>query len=167
MTERELLIDGFAFDLWANRRWAEALTRHWPELLSPESMARMESPGPWPDFRKDDPVGRIGDVFVHVLWAQRTWLRRIGSEIAPAGDAEGWMRALNEGWVRLLAEHDLDAVIEYRNSRGQEGRLTVSEIARHVIDHGTYHRGQIREIYGSVAGEEFPETGLAGYFMTK
>lgn len=164
--DRNLLIDDFRFDRWANEQWREALARLDPALVGPEALRRLVQPGPITIPQHGAPGERLGIVFAHTLWAHRIWLSRIGRDVTITdGDAGAWIAAFHEAWVSLLTERDLDEVIEYRNTQGREGRRTMAEIARHVADHDTYHRGQMREIYGSTGREDFPETGKVGYFM--
>ncbi|HKC68321.1 MAG TPA: DinB family protein [Bacteroidia bacterium] len=45
--------------------------------------------------------------------------------------------------LQILNSVDLTDVINYTNSQGQAFSNTVKDILFHVINHGTYHRGQI------------------------
>jgi uncharacterized damage-inducible protein DinB len=40
----------------------------------------------------------------------------------------------------------------------------VSDIAAHVVNHGTYHRGQLRERAEADGLDDFPETDLILFF---
>ena len=51
----------------------------------------------------------------------------------------------------------LDARVIYHDSQGAEWERTFVEIASHVGNHGTYHRGQLRQLLEE-AGVDFPDT---------
>jgi uncharacterized damage-inducible protein DinB len=162
---REWLIDGFGYDRWANLKWVEALTAIDPVVTSAETFARAAAPGPWPDF----PHGptRAQEIFLHLIWAQRIWLERCGCSVAPDGaDATEWIEALHDAWIRELRDQDPEERIAYQNFSGQANERSRCEIALHVINHGTYHRGQIREAVDG-AGVEIPLTDLAAYFAVR
>ena len=128
----------FDYDLWASRRWLSAL----------------------PGF---EDLGRAHEVLEHMLMAQRVWLERIGVEVPPQeGDIEfgAVFVALNGLWKYVVEEGDLGAVVDYENLRGEKFRNSIGEIAMHVINHGTYHRGQLRGIAGVEGFDGFPDTDL-------
>lgn len=155
---RDWLIESFDYDLWANRIWAERLNIRADDRL----LGLGNSVGPWPDFSGGE--DRAREVFCHIVWASRTWLRRIGREIAFEGyDPAQWLQSTHDGWINELQTRDLNERVQYFNSRGQSGIRSIAEMARHVADHGTYHRGQLREI---CRGQDFPETSPVGYFAS-
>ncbi len=155
---REWLIESFDYDLWANRLWAQRLGIQADDHL----LELGNSAGPWPDFPEGEERAR--EVFCHIVWANRTWLKRIGREVAFEGyDPIRWLQATHAAWTSELQSRDLAERIQYFNSRGQSGNRSIAEIARHVADHGTYHRGQLREI---CQGQDFPETSPVGYFAS-
>jgi hypothetical protein len=155
---REWLTDGFRFDLWANRLWLAALGL----TPRPSDLISLNGPGPWPDFPTENPADRARDVFVHMLFVQRIWLERCGLPTKLSGDIEQWMESLNDGWLAEIEARSPEDRIAFRTFSGTPFERSFGEIARHVIDHGTYHRGQLREIRGDAT---FPETGLIAYFM--
>jgi uncharacterized damage-inducible protein DinB len=62
----------------------------------------------------------------------------------------------------MLLGADLQRVVSYISLQGVAYNNSVSEIVRQVINHGTYHRGQLRGIAGE-RGIEFPETDFIAY----
>jgi hypothetical protein len=48
-----------------------------------------------------------------------------------------------ENSIEILNERNLDEIIIYRNSKGDEFQNSIQEIFFHFINHSTYHRGQI------------------------
>ncbi len=142
---REWLRDGFLYDLWANRQWA------------PLVMGTLEEVG-WPDSADripNDPRARAADVFAHIFWGQRIWLERCGMAVESQG--EEWIQALHDGWIAQVEQRDPTEVIRYAHPVQGSTVRPFSDIARHLVNHGTYHRGQIREIVEPL-GLEIPET---------
>lgn len=57
------------------------------------------------------------------------------------------LKAINkknyEDSLSILAEYDFDKIIKYTNSKGLAFENTIRDIFFHMINHSTYHRGQI------------------------
>jgi uncharacterized damage-inducible protein DinB len=50
-------------------------------------------------------------------------------------------------WMDLIHKHDPASTnVEYQNFAGQKFSSLLSDIITHVVNHGTYHRGQIARI---------------------
>lgn len=142
----EILIDGFDYDMWANRSW----------------FAYLKEKG------LDDPDMAI---FAHMLGAQEIWSRRVEGvpptsmpKFAPSEDK---ILELHKEWTSHLQSRSDDPLIHYKRFDGSPQHLRLSQIARHVIDHGTYHRGELRGLCRARNAEDFPETGLAAYYLFK
>ncbi len=135
---RGTLSEGFDYDLWANRQWAGALGGF-------KNMLRAQQ------------------ILEHILATQRTWLGRCSVEvIEPEGaiKLEDLFEHYVGAWQMVVHERDLNDRVVYRTSDGSSFANTVEEIARHVINHGTYHRGQMRGLAESDGFLNFPETDL-------
>src|SRR5436190_8848301 len=146
MTEFELLIQGFEYDAWANRLWLKYLI---DKKLGGPDQGIME----------------------HILGAQDIWYRRcFGTSVTEFPKPElsfDTIGALNSEWTALLTdEEDNDPVIHYQRLDGTSHHQRVSRIAHHVIDHGVYHRGELRGLCRGRGDEDFPETGLMGFYFT-
>jgi uncharacterized damage-inducible protein DinB len=140
MTEREAL-DLFEYNAWANAR---LLTRC--AELSPDQWSQ--------DLGGSFPT--VLSAVAHIVGAEWIWLRRCRGE-SPTR-APDWfsnpsppalMKALEqvEGdrlqFLRSLTKEDLEKEIGYSLLDGSEGVLPLSTLLRHVMNHSTYHRGQI------------------------
>jgi uncharacterized damage-inducible protein DinB len=145
------LADGFRYNLWANRVWAEALG-------SFDDPSPVFIPGPWPDFPKGDPLERARDVYLHILFAERIWLDRCGGSVALEGGPTEWTQELCDAWIAQLSDHALDERIDYHNTLGAPQHKTFGEIVAHVLRHGAYHRGQLREIFEAIRPDDSPQT---------
>jgi uncharacterized damage-inducible protein DinB len=140
MTEREAL-DLFEYNSWANAR---LLTRC--VELSPDQWSR-DLGGSFPN---------VLSVVAHVVVAEWIWLRRCRGE-SPTS-APDWfsnpsptalMKALEQvesdrlQFLRSLRKEDLEKEVQYSLLDGSKGVLPLSTLLRHVMNHSTYHRGQI------------------------
>ncbi len=136
----------FDYDLWANRLWAEYLV----VLGRPEPES---------------------SIFRHIFAAQEAWLARIDgqspSEMPTPEADEATMRRLHGGWVEVLASRDHAEVIPFRRTTGEEYEATIGDIARHVINHGTYHRGELRGMARAAGVTDFPETDLIKFVLAR
>ena len=86
----------------------------------------------------------------HILNAQQVWNSRIFIEdsfgvwqINPDEKLLEINQSNFENSVNILNERNLDEIIGYRNSKGDEFQNSIQEIFFHFINHSTYHRGQI------------------------
>lgn len=135
---RDTLIDLFDYDLWANNQWLSAVET-WPE------------------------PARGREVLGHIASAHRTWLTRCMSveETVPVtGDLRNDFQALHTQWIDLLRICDLNAYASYTTLTGDNFFTMIGEIAQHVVNHGSYHRGQLRGLVEAWGITEFPETDL-------
>jgi uncharacterized damage-inducible protein DinB len=93
-------------------------------------------------------------IMTHIVMTQRLWLIRItGIGEKPelwepvavpelirlsSGSTTDWIRYLGS-----LGDDDLDRLISYHNFKGIPYQNTVRDIAAHVVNHSSHHRGQV------------------------
>jgi uncharacterized damage-inducible protein DinB len=135
-----------AYNRWANGRVVEAC-----RMLRPGQYEQEIAIG-WPSIRS---------TLVHVADATSIWARRIAGETVNARVAEVGVPTLDHAEVLLSQGHDaldrlldalsptqLAAVWSYRNFENEELVLPLWAVFRHVVNHATYHRGQIASKFG-------------------
>ena len=111
----------------------------------------------------------------HIYRAERVWFRRVNGEPncqiteveTPSLEelAELWPQLL-EGWRVWGAELNTDGwfrSILSRNSAGVESRLPFWQIVLHVVNHGSYHRGQVISMLRQAAAPVI-STDLIAYY---
>lgn len=94
-------------------------------------------------------------LFSHILNAQQIWLSRINGEstsldrfeLQSVNDFTDIQNKCTEGLKATLQHKDLNSKITYRTSFGQEFTNSIADILYHIINHSTYHRGQIASIF--------------------
>jgi uncharacterized damage-inducible protein DinB len=72
---------------------------------------------------------------------------------------------LNQVWMDLVARVPAAQIVSYRRTNGEPLQTPFGTIARHVINHGTYHRGELRGLLRAAGDTEFPETDLVAYAL--
>ena len=90
-------------------------------------------------------------LFNHILNAHQIWNNRIFPQQATFGvwelhvlqDLKNIDQTNYEQSLQILDKLNLNEVINYSNSKGQTFSNSRHDILFHVINHSTYHRGQI------------------------
>jgi uncharacterized damage-inducible protein DinB len=89
--------------------------------------------------------------FSHILNAQHLWNHRIeGSksffkvwDIHPISQFREINESLFQQSFRIIEKEDFERQVNYINSQGESFSNSVKEILFHVVNHSTYHRGQV------------------------
>lgn len=87
----------------------------------------------------------------HILNAQHLWNHRIEGipsffkvwDIHPIKQIREINETLFEQSMRILEKEDFERIVNYVNSQGESYSNSVKEILFHVVNHSTYHRGQV------------------------
>lgn len=154
------LRDLYAYNLWANLRAMEACA----PLTSGELHRDLGSSFP-----------TLIGTLAHILSAEWIWLERWSGR-SPAGLPDDWdlstLQAIRWRWAEVetrraeilasLTEEALAAPVAYRNTRGEPFLAPLGQLMRHVINHSTYHRGQIATMLRQL-GHPAPQTDLVLY----
>lgn len=137
---RELLLDLFLYDRWANERWIGVLEQ----------------------FPNAEPARKTME---HILWAQQTWLNRVLNDETDLGpDLMAESARLHQAWRELVGMSDPTAYISYTMFNGETATNLFEEIALHVINHGSYERGRLRGLAQAQGFEGFPESDLIRHY---
>ncbi|WP_276355349.1 DinB family protein [Cohnella caldifontis] len=138
---RDDIVELYDYNIWANGR----ILGHLKTL--PEDV-----------FHREVNLGfkSVADVIGHIAAADEVWLTRLeGSSpsslaskpFANVEEAERSMHRIQSRIRQILSSvDDMEQPVIYRNTKGDEFRNSISEIARHVVNHGTYHRGNVSTI---------------------
>jgi uncharacterized damage-inducible protein DinB len=131
----------YEYNSWANSRSLDACSS-----LTDEQFTRDVGSS----FRS------VRDTLSHVcevewLWLER-WHGRSASSFRPASDfptlnslRHRWQeveRALI-GYIDALKEEDIGRVIEHKTTKGVPQAVPLWQMLQHLVNHGTYHRGQV------------------------
>ena len=117
--------------------------------------------------------GSILTTFQHTYYADRIWLRRFEGAVGEFEDpAPGPSLAdLDRDWWPLLARFEEVAgtadplsVLRYKNLKGEPFERPNWQALLHIVNHGTYHRGQIACMMRQ-QGHHPPSTDLIYYYV--
>ena len=131
----------YDFNAWANRRSLSAAA-----ALTPEQFTK--------------PMGNsfssVRDTLAHIFGAEWIWLERFQgrspsslpntaqySDVASLGDRWGEFEPRLLNFFRGLTQSDLDRVLEYKTLKFGVYCNPLWQSMQHVVNHGTYHRGQV------------------------
>lgn len=122
--------------------------------------------------------GGIQGTLVHLYRADAIWMDRLiglatdslDKFSAPEDSAafrEKWTALLDRyvDWGEALPEQDWSKLISYRNTKGEPLDNTVWQIVLHLVNHGSYHRGQVITMMRQ-AGAKPASTDLIQYYRT-
>jgi uncharacterized damage-inducible protein DinB len=140
MTPEEMRVL-YDYNAWANRRQLEAVAK----VTTEEFLQPMGSS-----------FGSLRDTIAHIYGAEWVWLERFqGQSPSSLPDVTQFqdVLSLKEKWIELegrllafvsgLTQEDLNRVMEYKTLKFGVYRNPLWQSMQHVVNHGTYHRGQV------------------------
>ena len=159
--DSSLLKTQLDFTYWASDRLLDAA-----RPLSDDELAR--------DLGNS--FGGVLGTLVHIFQGDRIWLSRVtGSPRFTLGDSgEQWtIDSLQSAWVDVHlgwidwagSVDDVERLLEYVNLSGTAIQLPLWQVAFHVVNHGTYHRGQVTTMLRQL-GSTPVSTDLHNYYLS-
>jgi uncharacterized damage-inducible protein DinB len=150
-------------DLWGHHWWS------FEQFLDAAAALTDE------EFRRDLRISynSVHGQLAHIIGAEQVWLKRVqlgesigrvpGVEELPdmAAIEDAW-KETKSGWQLVLEEDDLERVIHYRNTKGQEFSDPVRRVMTHLVDHGSTYRGVLISAL-RLLGRTPPATGVVVY----
>ena len=142
------------YNRWANRRLIETVSK-----LTPEQFTR--------DLRNSH--CSVRDTLAHILAAEWIWLER-WKGVSPRSLLNpsdfGTVDSLKTRWAEVekdyseftsrLSDELLTKVISYRNTKGEEWAYPLGQMIQHVMNHSTYHRGQVTTLLRQLGAAVLP-----------
>jgi uncharacterized damage-inducible protein DinB len=154
----------YDYNAWANDRIQGAV-----EPLTPEQFLR--------DLGNSFPSVR--DTLVHIAGAEWAWLRRWQGEsptaLIPAADFPTFasvkerfatVQRERQTFLASLTEERLAQPFDYKDLAGNPYRLPLVQSMQHVVNHGTYHRGQVTTMLRQL-GARPVSTDMSRYYLEK
>jgi len=150
----------FDYGSWANARMLAAAEGLAAEQLDAAAASSFPS---------------VRATLAHIVAAEWIWVRRWLGE-SPAS-APAWaggatlaelrthlaaVEAERAALLNRLTDADLVAVVGYRGLDGTAAALSLGKLMRHVVNHSTYHRGQLATQLRQL-GQAPPATDLTRY----
>jgi uncharacterized damage-inducible protein DinB len=162
LDDLNLLVD---YNYWARDRLLDAVA-----ALTPEQLTR--------DMGSS--FGSVRDTIAHICDAESIWLARWEGE-QPTGfqsasrlpdlpavrtEWNGLEQRMREVLARLGPE-DADRVIEYKDMRGAPRSDVFWQMVQHVVNHGSYHRGQVTTMLRQLGAAPPKYMDLIAYYREK
>ncbi len=151
----------FQYNAWANHRTLEACS-----ALSTEQFTR--------DL--DASFRSVRDTLVHIMGVEALWLERWqhgGIGLPAKGSDYPDLEAVKAKWAKIeadlvgyvngLSNEDVLRVITHKNFAGQEFQMPLWQLMQHLLNHSTYHRGQVTTLVRQVGGKPLG-TDLVGFY---
>lgn len=121
--------------------------------------------------------GGIHGTLAHIVWSEQLWLHRWVGKPNPAvvqGTDLHSLAEVRERWEAVEAERgaflaaltNLDETRIVKPSSGGEYVHSFRQMLRHVINHSSYHRGQVVSFLRQL-GSKPPDTDLIIYYRRK
>ena len=163
MDRKDILVL-FDYSAWANTRAFDAVA-----ALSAEQFTK-EVTSSFPCIR---------DTLAHILGAEWAWLKRwqgespgklvAGADYPTVGSLRERFAAIaaeRRTFIAGLSDEKLGGTFDYRDLAGNPARLPYLASMQHVVNHGTYHRGQITTMLRQVGGKPV-STDLSRFYLER
>ena len=132
----------YDYNAWANRRALDAASALTPEQFTQQLGSSFSS---------------VRDTLAHICSGEWVWLERFeGRSPSAFPDSQQFaatVGSLRDHWrvqqtallafVNTLTQERLDGILEYKTFKFGVYRNPLWQSMQHVVNHGTYHRGQI------------------------
>jgi uncharacterized damage-inducible protein DinB len=154
-----------AYSVWANNKIAETLNALDPALID------TETPSSFNTIRK---------TIYHIWDAETIWFTRIQGGQATSWPSENFSGTFSEAlqaftantaalaeFVKDRDRNFLDTHIHYKNLTGLEFAQPVEDILFHVVNHGSFHRGQVITMLRALGHTTLPNTDLITFMRTQ
>ncbi len=162
ITDLRTLLD---YNYWARDRLLAAV-----EALTPEQFTRDLGSS----FRS------VRDTVVHIMGAEFAWLSRWKGEsptslwsaepFADLASVRGKWSEVEDGlrgFVAGLKEEDIGRVIPYKLLSGTAGASPFWQMLQHVVNHGSYHRGQVVTMLRQLGASPPKSVDLIAFYREK
>ena len=152
--------------LYAFNRWATSRILVAARILSPADLMR--------DLGTSH--GSVRGTLVHILWSEWIWLQRWRGESPKRVFAEAEypdVDAIESGWrdveherqdfTAALTDARMQTLLSYENLQGQRWEYSLAHMMQHVVNHASYHRGQVVTLLRQL-GQTPPATDFLVFF---
>ena len=152
------------FNIWANTKTAEVLTEVNDEIYYRENKSSFPS---------------IAKTVLHMWGAQNIWLKRLQGESlaawpyqieqeSKAGQLAGLVQSSQNILDFVTSKDDafLSSLYSYTNMKGEPFTDSVEDTLFHVVNHSTYHRGQIITMLREAGITKVVSTDLIQYLRS-
>jgi uncharacterized damage-inducible protein DinB len=150
------------YHYWARDRMLEAV-----EALTPEQFTR----------HLGNSFGSVRDTLAHIYGAEWIWYARWHGEAPtalPPVDTFPDLVSLRQAWrdhearmrayVDALDDNGLERALAYKMTNGQPTASVLWHMLQHVVNHASYHRGQVTTMLRQLGAAPPKSTDLITYY---
>lgn len=144
----------YEYNRWANARVLDAVSKLTPEQFTRDLQSSHRS---------------VRDTLAHILAAEWIWHKRwkgvspkalLTPTDFPTVESLGARWAKVEGdyveFINGITDESLAEVITYTNTKGEEWAYPLGQMLQHVMNHSSYHRGQVVTMLRQLGAEVTP-----------
>lgn len=160
---KKLLTDYTQYNIWANQRIFNAVKSAGEQILD------LEIKSSFPSVKK---------TLHHIYDAETIWIQRINGVknikwpasahfSGTLSDFEKVMITRSKEFAALVSDHDdswLQSTINYSNIKGQPFSNVAWQIIMHVVNHSSYHRGQLVTMLREAGHTEFEQLDFIAWY---
>ncbi len=162
---KQVLLQSSGYTIWANQQMFDCIGNLSGDQINQEIVSSFPS---------------IQKTILHIWDAESIWWQRLKLVEKIERPSEGFTGNFQElvklvdqqsiqwkEWVDNATEPQLEHVFFYRNTKREEFKQPVYEMLLHLMNHGTYHRGQLVTMLRQLGVEKIPQTDFAFFCRKK
>ena len=153
------------FNLWANN-----IVCNWLEQVSDEQWSQEVVSS----------FNSIQQTVLHIISAEKTWLERFQKKtniVWLQSEYKGTKKEHIQLWKEVsknfkqfiddFDENDLQTNLDFKRLNGDAYSMPYYQLFAHVVNHATYHRGQLVTMLRQVGFTDVGSTDLSGFYSKK
>ena len=158
---KEIFVQYASYNVWATNSLLDVIR------ALPEEKLHLPINSSFPSIFK---------TLLHLLDAESIWWQRMNlkeridkpsdgftGDMIALGTAIQKQNKLWSDWVTAANENKLQHEFFYHDSRGERHKSPVYQVLLHLLNHGTYHRGQLITMLRQVGVEKLPCTDFIAW----
>lgn len=158
---KQYFIELAGFNIWANH-----IVCGWLEQISDEQWNR----------ETESSFNSIRETVLHIISAEKAWLQRFKKEPVEwlqnkyKGSKEEYIKLWEESskgfkeFIENFDESKLQTHLEFKRLNGDAFSMPFYQLFAHVVNHATYHRGQLVTMLRQSGFKNLASTDLVGYY---
>lgn len=162
---KELLQQYTAYNVWATQKLINLIT----ELPADKPFTELESS-----------FSSLYKTLLHMWDAESIWWQRLKMQeriFIPSENDPGILKDVCVGlmqqskqfehWVHTATDRSLEHVFQYYNRKNEHFKMPVYQLILHVVNHATYHRGQLISLLHQLGIKKLPSTDFSSFVLDK
>ncbi len=156
-------IEILKYNLWANQRTVDLLNQYDDKIITQPVVNSFPS---------------IELTMKHLWGAEKIWLMRLkGNSSATFPDFNGSIQEVFQMGLKVSKdflefienqeEKFFDSICDFQDTKGTGYSIPVQQIIHHIMNHSTYHRGQITTLGRQADFGEIKSTDFISYVTNK